>query len=376
MYSPPLYKTHTFTLHLSPFNHQERRYAARKRLHGRVSVAIDRHMRRPLKFESLEEKKLLAADISLTSEGELQIIGTEANDRVVVQYSGDSVRVTANGEKLAFAKDEVNSLYFEGGAGDDFFVNKTSLDSLGYGNRGDDRLVGGKGSDRFYGGPDDDRLFGSDGDDNLHGDYGDDRLYGGNGNDSLHGWYGADLLLGQDGDDYLSGYKGNDELNGGDGDDMLKGHEGDDRLFGEDGNDRLYGWKGDDLLVGGNGNDALSAWSGHDILVGGNGNDLLKGHSGNDLIIGGRGADRIDGGTGDDFVITGYTKIDHRYDELDLILADWNSLDDTHERFEQQKSFIYSSDVKYNDFAVDLIYDTNVELDLFIRDGFDKFANA
>ncbi len=332
-------------------------------------------MKRNLSFENLEEKKLLAADISLSAEGELQILGSDQNDSVIVQQSSDAIQISINGERVSFDNADVSSLYFEGGEGNDTFVNRTSLDSLAYGNRGQDRLVGGPGVDEFHGGPDDDRLYGSGGNDSLHGDYGDDRIYGGEGDDSIYGWYGNDYLLGHNGNDYISGYLGNDELRGGNGNDTLKGHDGNDLLLGEAGNDRIYGWRGQDRLIGGAGNDILSAWSGDDIVVGGTGNDYIKGHAGDDLIVGGTGVDKIDAGSGEDFVITGSTKIDSNLEELDLIHTEWLAYGTTPERLEGLNDFIRTQ-VAWNDRASDQIFDNREELDLFVHDGFDQFHES
>lgn len=339
-------------------------------------------MNRKLIFESLEAKKLLAADfplselpeISLSDSGLLSIQGTDDADHVKVKESGKHIRVEIGKDKFEFAKQDVTSIRFDGEDGDDYFVNDTSLPSVAYGNRGNDRLVGGSGLDRFHGGPDDDELYGGDGDDELHGDWGDDLLDGGRGNDDLRGWYGDDTLNGGDGDDYLSGYKGDDEIHGGNGDDLIKGHEGNDRLFGDDGDDSIYGWTGDDLLDGGEGDDELSAWSGNDVVIGGDGDDVLKGHSGNDLLIGGKGVDRLDAGSGDDLLISGYTKYDDDYDDLDQILSEWNSADTIQQRIDALEMFL--DKLKIKDKSIDQIHDDRDEQDLFVFDQTDQFYTS
>ncbi|QDT13551.1 calcium-binding protein [Planctomycetes bacterium K23_9] len=330
---------------------------------------------RKLTIQSLEAKKLLAADIGLSDTGVLEIVGTDDGDVVEVSESRKTITVQNGDEKIEFAWNDVKSLSFVGGDGDDTFVNSTRLASVAYGNNGNDTLIGGSKTDVFHGGPDNDTLQGRSGNDELHGDYGDDVLDGGDGNDDLRGWYGNDVLAGGDGNDYLSGYKGDDIIHGNGGNDTLKGHDGNDELFGDSGNDKIYGWKGDDLLDGGSGNDYLSAWSGDDILVGGSGKDDLRGHSGNDVIIGGRDADKINGGSGEDFVITGSTDIDNDTEALDKLMSVWNTDESVNDRYDNLKGFIHSS-VDAFDARKDEITDDRNELDLFVFDKYDVFIDA
>ncbi|MFO7908238.1 MAG: PKD domain-containing protein [Pirellulaceae bacterium] len=58
-------------------------------------------------------------------------------------------------------------------------------------------------------------------------------------------------LDGGPGNDFLKGAQGNDILLGGDGRDLLVGHRGRDLLIGGSGRDRLVGNRGDDILIGG-----------------------------------------------------------------------------------------------------------------------------
>ncbi|MET0559816.1 MAG: calcium-binding protein [Solirubrobacterales bacterium] len=80
----------------------------------------------------------------------------------------------------------------------------------------------------------------------LRGGPGDDRLVGGSGSQ-------GDKLIGGSGDDELWGRSGPDVLYGGEGDDLLCGGQGDDRLVGGDGDDVLKGEGGEDTLLGGSG---------------------------------------------------------------------------------------------------------------------------
>ena len=332
-------------------------------------------MFRKLQFQSLEEKRLLAADVSLTDSGELLIKGDVQDNVVVVANRGSNVIVSADGQSHSFSSRNVESIRFHGDAGNDHFTNRTNISSVLYGNDGSDTLVGGSGNDDLRGGNGDDALVGGDGNDELHGDYGNDKLAGGDGDDDVRGWYGDDVLSGGDGNDYLSGYKGDDVIEGGDGDDVIKGHEGADWLFGQDGDDSVYGWKGDDVIDGGNGDDYLSGWSGNDIILGGAGNDSLRGHSGRDLLIGGKGSDSLQGGSGEDFVITGWTKDDDDYAALDRVLGVWEADKSVDARVDDLLGYIRRN-VRNNDGKADEMIDNRDELDLFVLDRRDNFVDG
>ena len=97
----------------------------------------------------------------------------------------------------------VNNITFLGLAGDDFFRNTTNIPTEGFGNSGNDTLVGGGGSDVFIGGLGNDRLFGNGGFDGLRGNDGDDFISGGD---------VADAIFGGAGNDRLNGGNGNDEI--------------------------------------------------------------------------------------------------------------------------------------------------------------------
>ena len=105
------------------------------------------------------------------------------------------------------------------------------------------------------------------------------------------------------------GGAGNDFLVGGAANDTLFGGAGNDSLIGGDGDDYLAGGDGDDLLVGDGGWDVLDGDAGDDQMFGGDGLDYIYGGSGNDNIgesYGGSGfndyGDVIDGGEGDDYI--------------------------------------------------------------------------
>ena len=126
--------------------------------------------RRRLGFQGLEQRRLLASDIGL-SDGFICITGTELNDAVDVYSDGDQIVVSAaeyglDGEMIdstlqSFHQDEVRGIYFQGNAGDDVFVNDTSLNAIAQGGSGNDVLISGLNRDVLHGSSGDDVLIGS-----------------------------------------------------------------------------------------------------------------------------------------------------------------------------------------------------------------------
>jgi Ca2+-binding RTX toxin-like protein len=245
---------------------------------------------RTLGVQSLESRELMAGVIGLNA-GNLTILGTAANDTVVVNQIGALVQVSmthlGHTHTQIFNAAAVQQITFRGYAGDDYFANNTNIRSTAYGDAGNDTLIGGGNVDVLFGGIGNDRLFGRGGNDVMYGQDGEDLMYGGIGNDSMFGQNGHDRMYGEAGLDYLRGGEGNDLLDGG---------ADADRLFGENGNDTLLGQAGNDLLYGGAGFDLLRGGLGDDWLYGEAGNDLLFGDAGLDRLIGGEGNDRLDGG--------------------------------------------------------------------------------
>jgi Ca2+-binding RTX toxin-like protein len=119
----------------------------------------------------------------------------------------------------------------------------------------------------------------------LQGGAGDDLLIGNNGGDVLDGGTGQDNLFGLDGDDVLDGGTEVDILAGGNGVDVLIGGADDDILFGEADADILLGGSEDDTLVGGAGNDVLDGGAGADTLQGGAGDDTYLNVTGEDSLF-------------------------------------------------------------------------------------------
>ncbi len=251
---------------------------------------------------------------------------------------------------------------FFGGAGNDFYVLGTPVDTYG-------------GQDS--GGTDTALLLASGSIDNLEGVenlvlYGADRTLdaaaraalgtvyaAANGGAAYTGPYGsaydatgnalANTIVGNALDNKLVGGAGNDTISSGAGNDTLEGGTGTDSLTGGAGDDWYYLDTGDvavevagggfdvlasltitsftgyanfeglqylgatavnlnrgsgnvsaDFLGGGSGNDTISGFGGNDTLDGGAGNDTVSGGEGNDSLRGAAGNDSLLGGNGDD----------------------------------------------------------------------------
>lgn len=288
---------------------------------------------RTLRLESLEERRLMAADLTLSagfrtspySPGtQVYVDGSDYNDVVRVtdyspstgsitlkleQYSGSTllssritrfhssnltpvytVQVDGRGGDDTITNYTPATMLANGGEGNDYLVGGSSSDyliggnglNIMSGNEGDDTLTGGNQRDVIYGGAGNDTIQGGDGDDLLYGDTssgsaliaGNDHIYGGKGNDNIYGEAGFDIIEGNDGNDILVGGLGDDSMYGGAGDDWMYGDAGSDRLWGHEGVDHLYGGADDDFLDGG-------FWSSPDF----NQPDLLYGGTGADTFV-------------------------------------------------------------------------------------------
>lgn len=136
--------------------------------------------------------------------------------------------------------------------------------------------------------------------------------FGGEGSNIFFGGAGNDRLYGGTGADYMFGGAGNDSLFGEDGDDYLGGEDGDDLLEGGTGSNTLSGGAGADTLgpsdetssYYGYG-DILDAGEGDDTIYGTPGDDIIDGGAGNDTIYGLGGNDQLFGGDGDDIFYGG-----------------------------------------------------------------------
>jgi hypothetical protein len=160
-----------------------------------------------LGLENLETRELMSASVIGDT---LYIEGTSGNDTVQVSETYNQQNGTAYykvEERLANGSDAVSlheartikKLVFNGGDGNDTFVNMTGLTTIADGGNGNDSLTGGSGNDILKGGTGNDDLRGMGGDDHLDGGSGQDRLDGGDGNDTLDSIdnnAGQDTLIG------------------------------------------------------------------------------------------------------------------------------------------------------------------------------------
>lgn len=183
----------------------------------------------------------------LSAAGSLIIDGTASNDIVTIRTFHNNqgvlmVRVNENGSTTTFRYSDIDTqtIYFNGGDGNDRFDHYTGLRTVAHGDAGNDTLFGSSGEDSLFGDEGNDFLDGFGGNDRLHGNLGDDTLKGGTGNDLLQGGFGKDLLEGGAGRDEIWGGLGNDTLRGGTGIDFLIGGDGNDRLDG--GSDGAVAW--------------------------------------------------------------------------------------------------------------------------------------
>lgn len=252
-------------------------------------------------YSSLESRKLLAGIQFFQTTGLLRLVGTEGADTARITQVDDQVTVSLDGfDNQVFSAAQIDEVRFLGLAGDDLFINNSSLDSFAFGQDGNDRLIGGEGTDTFSGGNGEDILLGRGARDILFGNGDNDIINGGSGNDRLVGGDGDDLLVASSGNDVLEGDAGDDELRGNTGVNRLVGGDGADLILGGTGVDRVLGGDGDDTVNGGGGNDAIFGQNGNDTLFGEAGDDIVNGGSGNDTLVGGVGNDRLVGAGGID----------------------------------------------------------------------------
>ncbi len=235
-------------------------------------------------YSKLEDRKLLAS----LSNGILFVPGTNSDDTIQIDPSGDMIDVTVNGSVESFLASAVtDKIDIRGYDGNDTISNNTSLPSTIRGAGGDDIINGGSGQDFMYGGL---------GVDEFHGGDGNDWIYSGGMFVGNNGPVGGELVYGDAGNDTIRiqpDTKGSDDEHGA-------------TVYGGDGNDRIYGIPskegdlspqigGDDTFFGGDGDDFIRGQTGRDRIFGGNGNDR---------IFGGDGIDTLEGGLGDDEIYT------------------------------------------------------------------------
>ncbi len=185
--------------------------------------------------EALESRELKSVS-QLWMNGATLVVRTDnASTNVAVRQNGSNVTVSEVGTTRTwnYAASQVRGVEFQGGNGNDTFVNWISTMPI--------------------------RAFTGAGNDYVEGYSANDYMDGGLGNDTLKGFNGNDTIFGNAGDDILLGMGGNDQLVGGDGNDHLNGREGTDSLWGQNGDDVLIAVDGgtSDYTEGGAGRDAI-----------------------------------------------------------------------------------------------------------------------
>lgn len=151
-----------------------------------------------LKLEALECREVPAANVLLQGQT-LTITSDAAADVVIVSEAGDQLFVNVNGQAQApIARAAVRMISFDGGGGNDIFLNGTGILAIAVGGSGDDILVGGRGGNALLGGTGDDILVGGISDDVIAGESGNDKVFGGTGRDVLFGGTGRDQYLDDD----------------------------------------------------------------------------------------------------------------------------------------------------------------------------------
>jgi Ca2+-binding RTX toxin-like protein len=145
-----------------------------------------------LGLEFLDRRDLPSATVALQG-SVLVITGDSAADQVLVAEANGAISVLVNGQAQGvFRRAAVGAVAFDGGVGDDVFVNATGAFGYAVGGTGNDTLVGGRGGNVLLGGRGNDTLVGGVGDDFVIGESGDDRLFGGAGRDVVFGGTGRD----------------------------------------------------------------------------------------------------------------------------------------------------------------------------------------
>jgi hypothetical protein len=106
---------------------------------------------RKMKFENLEDRRLMAADIDLDANGIIQIEGTDENDTIEISYTYDNAEIDevlvvirdADGDVIEdkdYDVEDVNWINVYAKDGDDYVVNNTDINMTADGGAGRLRL--------------------------------------------------------------------------------------------------------------------------------------------------------------------------------------------------------------------------------------------
>src|SRR5439155_5394923 len=103
-------------------------------------------LRRRAFFEPLEDRRLLAIDLN---SGVLNIVGTNRNDKILVDSDGTNVTVHFGRDTQSFLATDVTSITIDGQKGNDRIEigDAVTVAATIFGGDGNDRLKGGSGND-------------------------------------------------------------------------------------------------------------------------------------------------------------------------------------------------------------------------------------
>lgn len=149
----------------------------------------------------------------LTSDGELQVIGTDTRDFIDVKRRGGNIKLklrsdSGRADRYSFPVNDVHSILVHSCDGNDsiHLHNNVSVPATINSGAGHDHVIGGSGDDLIRTGAGNDWVFGGSGN-NV--------VLGGSGHDILFGGWGRDIVIGGTGHDFVFGGSGQDIIIGG-----------------------------------------------------------------------------------------------------------------------------------------------------------------
>ena len=120
-----------------------------------MSLSTHRHNVRSMRFENLEDRRLMAGSVDIHLDGaNLEVIGTADRDKLSVFYddSGQTIHVKAyeyvggywvESQHREFDADDIAFIRIRGAGDDDVIYNSTEKDSEIFGGAGNDWISGG-----------------------------------------------------------------------------------------------------------------------------------------------------------------------------------------------------------------------------------------
>lgn len=233
--------------------------------------------------------------------GSDSMYGGKGNDVYVVDSIGDATYEKAN-EGIDTVKTDLANFALASNLENLIYTGLSNF--TGTGNKLNNSITGGAGTDVLNGGTGADIMTGLAGDDIYYIDNAGDVVVekAGAGRDLVTSTVSVnalaenaeDLLLGGSAALKGTGNALNNSITGNAAANTLSGLAGNDILTGAAGNDSLYGGDGNDVLVGGVGKDALSGGSGADIFLFGSISDSGKGSLADTISDFESGGDKID----------------------------------------------------------------------------------